>query len=133
MELAQRLGKRAASRIREVAGSLIFDSVDIRTGPWLSPTRMLVSPGQCSAAISVTSPRDRFRRLDASHSAQDVRRSYLAIAIRWRGMVKRSLRCFPNLVCGPAWHRPIWAPLRWKHAKIHRGSRPELSGRIKKP
>src|SRR6516225_5041857 len=24
----------------------------------------------------------------------------------------------------PAWHRPmVWAPLRWKHAKIHRGSR----------
>src|SRR6516162_1158644 len=106
MALAQRLGKRAASRIREVAGWLTFDSVDIRTSrPWLSPTRMLVSPGQCSAAISVTSPRvDRFRRLDARHSTQDVRRSYPAIAIRWRGMVKRSLRCFPNLVCGPAWH-----------------------------
>jgi hypothetical protein len=22
-------------------------------------------------------------------------------------MVKRSLRCFPNLMCGPAWHRPM--------------------------
>jgi hypothetical protein len=22
-------------------------------------------------------------------------------------MVKRSLRCFPNLVCGPAWHLPM--------------------------
>ena len=27
----------------------------------------------------------------------------------------------------------VWAPLRWKHAKIHRGSRQQFSGRIKKP
>jgi len=27
----------------------------------------------------------------------------------------------------------VWAPLRWKHAKIHRGSRPRFPGRIKKP
>jgi hypothetical protein len=37
--------------------------------------------------------------------------------------VKRSLRRFPNLVCGPAWQANVWAPLRWKRAKIHRGSR----------
>jgi hypothetical protein len=27
----------------------------------------------------------------------------------------------------------VWAPLRWKRAKIHRGSRHEYSDRIKKP
>src|SRR5271156_5202015 len=44
-------------------------------------------------------------------------------------MVKRSLRRFPNLVYGPAWQSAnVWAPLRWKRAKIHRGSRPRTLG-----
>jgi hypothetical protein len=43
--------------------------------------------------------------------------------------VKRSLRRFPNLVYGPAWQSAnVWAPLRWKRAKIHRGSRPGTLG-----
>ena len=35
------------------------------------------------------------------------RRSHPAIAAKWQEMMKRSFRRFPNLVCGPAWLRPM--------------------------
>jgi len=49
-------------------------------------------------------------------------------------MVKRSLRCFLNLVCGPAWHRPM-SGRRWGGStRKSIGARGAgFSARIKKP
>jgi len=49
-------------------------------------------------------------------------------------MVKRSLRCFPNLVCGPAWQGQCLGAVEVEARENPSGLRGrEYSGRIKKP
>jgi hypothetical protein len=60
------LGKAGGKQDPRSRRSLAFGSVGLRTSPlWRSPTRMLVSPGQCSPGMSLTNRRNPFRQLDA--------------------------------------------------------------------
>jgi hypothetical protein len=90
---------------------------------------MLVSPGLCSPGMSLTNPRDPFRRFDARRLTKDERRSYLALQPDGRrdGETVTPSLPEPGMWTGMA-QANVWAPLTWKRAKIHRGSRRRILG-----
>ena len=117
-------------RRRSVTGILLYRNGGAfwcRTSwPWRSPTRMLVSPGLCSPGMSLTNPRDLFKPLKTSQSTKEV------LPGNCNQMTGDGETVTPSLPEPGVWtgmaQANVWAPLRWKRAKIHRGTRQRIPG-----
>jgi hypothetical protein len=96
-----------------------------RRGRGASPTRMLVSPGLCSPGMSLTNPCDLFKPLKTGQSTKEV-------LPNCNQMTGDGETVTPSLPEPGVWtgmaKANVWAPLRWKRAKIHRGTRQRIPG-----
>ena len=89
---------------------------------------MLVSPGLCSPGMSLTNLRASFRRLDARQLTKDLK----VLPGNCNQMTGDGETVTPSLPEPGVWtgmaQANVSAPLRWKRARIHRGSRRRILG-----
>src|SRR5215472_3860856 len=126
MGRAPRSGEPGASRIPEAAGSVSCGNGGIPISqPSRSPTRMRASPGPCWQTTKPTIPAWRLDRPeDAGTSRQRSQGGPTKPLQRSAEMVKAVTPSLPEpgVWTGMA-SANVLAPLRWKRAKSHRGSR----------
>src|SRR6516165_9098753 len=126
MGRAPRSGEPGASRIPEAAGLASCGNGGIPISrPSRSPTRMHASPGPCCQTAKPTIPASRLDRPeDAGTSQQQSEGGPTKPLQRSAEMVKAVTPSLPEpgVWTGMA-SANVLAPLRWKRAKTHRGSR----------